>query len=77
MHRYLSQKYFQDFKLTDEGAYWETGDEKLLDKNFKAYNDLVDGFAHSVKNYPIKITESFSEYFERIMKMLNEKRNSK
>lgn len=75
--KYLSQKYFQDFKLTDEGEYWETGDEKLLEKNFKAYNDLIDGFVHSIKNYPINATESFTEYFERIMKMLDEKRNRK
>ncbi len=75
--RYLSEKYFQDFQLTDEGAYWETGDEELLEKNFKAYNALVDGFVHSVKNYPINTAESFTEYFERIMKMLDEKRNRK
>ena len=75
--KYLSQKYFQGFQLTDEGNYWETEDESLLEKNFKAYNDLVDGVAHSVKNYPINTTESFTEYFERIMKMLDEKRNKK
>ena len=50
--KYLSQKYFQGFQLTDEGNYWETEDESLLEKNFKTYNDLVDGVAHSVKNYP-------------------------
>ena len=75
--KYLSQKYFQDFELTDEGNYWETEDESILEKNFKTYNDLVDGVANSVKNYPINTTESFTEYFERIMKMLDEKRNKK
>lgn len=75
--KYLSQKYFQDFQLTDEGEYWETEDERLLEKNFKTYNDLVEGVAHSVKNYPIDTTESFTEYFNRIMKMLDEKRNKK
>ncbi len=75
--KYLSQKYFQDFKLTDEGNYWETGDESILEKNFKTYNDLVDDVVHSVKNYPINTTETFTEYFERIIKMLDEKRNTK
>ena len=50
----LSQKYFQDYELTDEGNYWETGDESILEKNFKTYNDLVDGVAHSIKNYSIQ-----------------------
>jgi 5'-deoxynucleotidase YfbR-like HD superfamily hydrolase len=75
--KYLSQKYFQDFELTDEGKYWETEDETILEKNFKAYNDLVEGFVDSVNNYPINNTESFTDYFERIIKMLAEKRNKK
>ena len=75
--KYLSQKYFQDFQLTDEGNYWETGDEKILEKNFRTYNDLVDGVVHSVKNYPINNAESFTDYFERIIKMLDAKRNIK
>lgn len=75
--KYLSHKYFQDFQLTDEGDYWETGDEKLLEKKFKIYNDLIDGVAHSITNYPINNAESFTDYFERILKMLNAKRNKK
>jgi hypothetical protein len=75
--KYLSQKYFKNFELDDEGKYWETGDEKLLEKNFKTYNDLVDGVAHSIKSYPINNAESFTDYFARILKMLDEKRNKK
>jgi hypothetical protein len=75
--KYLSVKYFSDFKLTDEGMYWETGDEKLLDETFKIYNDLVDGFVSSVQDYPIKKSESFEEYFDRIIKMVNDKRRKK
>lgn len=73
--KYLSQKYFCNFKLIDEGNYWETEDEELLEEKFKLYNDLINGFADSITNYPIKTTESFTTYFERIMKMLHEKRN--
>jgi hypothetical protein len=75
--KYLSAKYFSDFKLTDEGMYWETGDEKLLDETFKIYNDLVDGFVSSVEDFPIKESESFEEYFDRIIKMVNDKKNKK
>jgi hypothetical protein len=72
--KYLSKKYFQNFELTDEGAYWETEDEAILENNFKAYNDLIDGFSNSIKNYPIHTSETFTAYFDRILKMLDEKR---
>ncbi len=75
--KYLSQKYFQDFQLTDEGAYWETGDEELLEKNFNTYNDLLDGLEHSVKIFKINNNETFTEYFDRLLKMLEEKRGKK
>lgn len=75
--KYLSQKYFQEFQLIDEGGYWETEDEKLLEKNFKIYNELIEGITESINNYPINSTESFTDYFERILKMLDEKRNKK
>lgn len=39
--KYLSKKYFIDFTLSDEGKYWETGDEKLLAKIFSTYNSLA------------------------------------
>ncbi len=75
--KHLNQKYFQDFKLKDEGNYWETEDESILEKNFKAYNDLIDGFEYSIKNYPINSAETITEYFDRIIRMLNAKRNKK
>ncbi len=75
--KYLSRKYFQDFHLSDEGAYWETEDEALLEKNFKAYQDLIDGVASSIQHYPVKNNESFTDYFKRILQMLDNKRNQK
>ena len=29
--KYLTNKYLKTFHLKDEGKYWETGDEKLLE----------------------------------------------
>jgi hypothetical protein len=72
--KYLSQKYFHNFQLMDEGGYWETNDETLLEKNFKMYTDLINGFTSSLKNYPIQRNESFTDYFERIIKMLDANR---
>jgi len=75
--KHLSNKYLQDFKLTDEGAYWETGDEMVLENNFKNYNDLLDSVSDSLSKFPIHKNESFAQYFERILKMLDNKRNKK
>lgn len=75
--KYLSKKYFINFKVEDEGGYWETEDEKLLQKNFKQYNDLFDDVSFSLENYPIKPNESFEKYFERVLKRSqNKKKNS-
>jgi hypothetical protein len=71
--KYLSGKYLQDFTLNDEGEYWETGDEKLLQDAFKRYTDLIENFASSLENYPIKSGESFEAYFERLMKQIHER----
>lgn len=75
LFKYISQKYFQEFKVVDEGQYWETGDEKILEANFKRYNELMDLFGSALENIPIKSTETFEEYFERIIKIIHRKRN--
>ena len=45
MLRYLSEKYFSEFELYDEGGYWETGDVNILAETFKRYDDLMDAVA--------------------------------
>lgn len=71
--KYLSGKYFSDFKLIDEGEYWETGDEKLLEKKFKQYTELLDTVSFSIQNYPMKKDETFEEYFSRVLKHISKK----
>lgn len=73
--KYLKEKYFQEFKVVDEGQYWETGDEKLLEDNFRKYNEILDLVGSALENIPIQLTESFEEYFERILKIIHRKRN--
>jgi hypothetical protein len=55
----------------DEGEYWETGDEKLLENVFKRYADLIANFASSIESYPLKPGESFEDYFERVLKQIH------
>jgi len=71
--KYLEGKYFQNFKVLDEGHYWETSDEKLLEDTFKKYTELIDSFASSVEIYPANPGESYEEYFKRLMNLIQNK----
>ncbi len=74
LFRYLSKKYLSDFKLIDEGGYWETNDAELLKTNFKRTAALIDGFALALQCLPLKEGETIETYFERLMKEVNDKR---
>ena len=72
LFRYLYKRnYFSKFELVDEGDYWETGNERLLEQKFKENGDLIDNFIIAVETIPIKQGEPFENYFERIMKMID------
>ena len=72
--KYLTNKYFQEFHLSDEGNYWETGDEKLLEASFKRYNDLVNSVADALETYPVNNGETMEEYLSRLIARVNKKR---
>ena len=72
--KYLNKKYFSEFKVIDEGNYWDTEDEKLLEETFEKYNDLLNSFGAALENIPLKSEESFEQYFKRIMKIIQNKR---
>lgn len=71
---YLSQKYFSEFNMFDEGKYWETKDEKLLEEIFKRYNELFDQFETALETIPLKPGESFEEYFNRLLEIIKERK---
>lgn len=71
--KYLSGKYFYDFQLFDEAQYWETGNEKIAENNFRQYDDLLDEVSHAFENCPIKDDETFEAYFERVLKWVQRK----
>ena len=74
LFRYLLKRnYFSEFNLIDEGNYWETGDESLLEQKFKENGDLIDHFSIAIETIPIKPRESFEGYFERIMSRINDR----
>lgn len=75
LFRYLSQKYFARFNMTDEGNYWETSDENILRENFKKYSDLLDSFSTALETQPFNTNESIEDYIIRLAQLIHEKKN--
>ncbi|MCA4894366.1 MAG: hypothetical protein ING84_05080 [Cytophagales bacterium] len=65
---YLSKKYFRSFTMADEGKYWETRDEKLLQKKFSTLTGLLKTLSGIIETTPINPKEPFEKYFEGILK---------
>ena len=75
LFRYLDKKYFRDFEVHDEGQYWETGDEALLQKNFTLYTGLLNQVAFAIEDYPMNDDETFESYFSRLIELIRKDRD--
>ena len=63
---YLNSSYFEKFELQDEGRFWETRDENLLEETFKRYTNLIESFESSLEIIPINEGESTEDYLIRM-----------
>ncbi len=77
LFRYLSDKYFIEFEMMDEGQYWETDDEKVLEENFARYNFLLNTLVIGLESFPKEVGESFEDYFARLMQWVKAKDSSR
>ena len=75
LFRYLNEKYFTDFKMTDEGCYWETNDLALLQSTFKRYTYFIDSFALALQTTPAQNDENIESYLERLFKLIQDRKN--
>ena len=69
--RYLSEKYFSKFELTDEAKYWETGDENYCRKRFgegERIKELIELALDTYADEP----ENKEEIFRQIKAKLKE-----
>ncbi|CAN5351280.1 hypothetical protein BH20BAC1_BH20BAC1_22720 [soil metagenome] len=71
--KHLSKKYLKDFTLTDEGYYWETGDENILRKQFRNYQAAIDTFCEALKDFPSGSNETVESLADRLERCLKEK----
>ena len=71
--KHISANYLQSFTLSDEGNYWETGDEKILYAQFKKYEKALHFVQKSLQDFTAVPGETASSLAERIEKILKEK----
>lgn len=75
--RYLKEKYFAVFKLDDEGKYWETMDEKVLQEQFAKYEFLLNAVTAALSEMKAVPGETVESLADRIEKMLKDKLKEK
>ncbi|HSK12644.1 MAG TPA: hypothetical protein VK907_05480 [Phnomibacter sp.] len=71
--KYLNSKYLDEFKVIDEGNYWDTEDEQLLIKTFGHYNLLLDQFVDALKTMPSVPDETPGTLADRLIAHLKNK----
>lgn len=77
MLRYLSKSYFEEFKMTDEGYYWETGSRKTLQERFDRYNGLLDSMELGLKSSKQNPDESLVDFIKRVAKNVDDREKKK
>ena len=71
--KHLSKKYLRDFTLTDEGSYWETGDEKILQRQFENYDTAMDLISEALQDLSANSDETPESIVERLERLLRER----
>ena len=69
--RYITQKYFAEFEMTDESYYWETNDEQQMVERFKVYNAMLDVFTEALQgmeHVPCETPQSLADRLEELLR---------
>ena len=72
---YLNRNYFDDFEFTDEGQFWETRDEKLLEEIFNRYSNLINSLSSVLEHIPILEGEPIEDYILRMTEIVKKNNN--
>jgi flagellar biosynthesis/type III secretory pathway protein FliH len=68
----MSDKYYSEIEVTDEGEYWETGNEQNLREIFARYTEIINLFAEKLEQMERVPGESTEELVDRIEQMAKE-----
>jgi len=72
MLKYISEKYFSEIEVSDEGEYWETGDEENLRRIFGRYTQIINMFTEKLEAMERIPGESEESLVDRIEQMAKE-----
>ncbi len=67
LFRYMADKYFDEFMVTDETKYWETNDEEELRKLFGYTTAVIEGFRNAFDTFEPEEDESIEDYIKRLL----------
>ena len=70
--KYLSVKYFDDFELTDEAEYWETGDEVKARKLFNFLGNMINKLGAVFNNLETSPDDTIDDLANRINEKLKD-----
>lgn len=68
--RYISKTYLEDFKLTDEAEFWETGNKQILVDNFTRNGLIIQNFSASLTSAERMPDEDLDSFIRRIARGL-------
>lgn len=75
--KYVSDKYFSDIEVDDEGGYWGTWDKEILSKQFAAYRSALNEFEGLLSGMKAKDGETAESLVSRIEALLKKKNSGK
>lgn len=70
MMRYMSLKYFANFRLIDESEYWETGNQQKCRDWFAMFNVWMDNMSADLGKIDGRGHEGGSSYHARLLELL-------
>jgi hypothetical protein len=68
----MSEKYFSEIEVMDEGEYWEKGDEENLRRIFANYTEAINMFTQMLEKLDRIPGESADALAGRIEQMVKE-----
>ncbi|RYY66941.1 MAG: hypothetical protein EOO12_02705 [Chitinophagaceae bacterium] len=73
LFRWIAREYLDDFELSDESRYWETGDEAVLRESFERYELLLNAVARALETFPSQDGERSEDTANRLERFLVER----
>lgn len=74
LFKYLHKNYFAELDFMDEGNYWETLDETIVQAQFSRYNELLDNFSLALESTQQNPGENIEDFIKRVVQRLRDKK---